>query len=219
MGKNFRSQGKKKFHWKKKTKQRIFLSPTHTLPMANLILASKSLFNETVAEQQQEIAQLQQQNQLLQLRLFFEGKGSQSAFNSCRAWSNCFVTRCACYTCTADARYIEDYDALEDDQEFANKNTWTCCWQPWFDELLQQRGFVVSRGEFGDDVAPAFDAGTTGHREHVAIDCHFSLVGRCDWQFWSFGTKLHGAQQRDDVEIQKYENLLQYVEDGACGAT
>jgi hypothetical protein len=180
--------------------------------MAKLILVSKVFFNELVAEQQREIAQLQQKNELLKLRLFFEGQGSQSAFNSCKEWSNYKVTKCGCRTCSVAGRYNPEDDEGEE-QQFANKNTWTCCWQPWFDQLLEQRGFVVTREVWGDEVAPAFSTDIVGHREYIANDGHFGLVGRGDWQFWSFGAKLHSATKRNDAEIEKYENLLKFIED------
>ena len=186
--------------------------------MAQLALASKILFDEIIVQQQQQIEELQQRNDVLLLEKFFHGgfsdieKGSLANFEAGKLWTNVSVTKCACNDCITGRRADEE-DILTG--TFSNMNTDTCSWQPWFDDLLIQRGFVIVRREtFAEKKAPFFAPNMNHYDQQrfVDVDCHFRL--HSSWRgYLQFGTKLHGARRRDDPEIVKYEALLEYFED------
>lgn len=180
--------------------------------MASLALTSKVFFNQLVVDQQQEIAQLHQEIEFLKLQRFFKSDGSHRAFQRAKQCSNYNVTKCACRHCFDDGRFDRD-DVQVFGQVAVNRDTWTCSWQPWFNTLLHDRGFVVNFGHGPlQRQAPAFDPSHLS-QEYRNGDSHFILIGRMNWQFWSFGARLHGACKRDDAEIVKYEALLKYIED------
>jgi len=143
----------------------------------------------------QRVIDLRRENEELKMKLFWKDY-SVCDLEKVMRCGNIFAhsaPKCNCAECSwaerMDIRMVEDKHA-------------NCTFKPWFEMKIKECGMTV-----GYDCSGLIK----NHESRLAgvyeADCHFvSVTG--DWNCFSYGRKLWGAQTTADPELQKLRELF-----------
>jgi hypothetical protein len=171
-------------------------SPPYSSVVDKLVVVSKIFADQRVIE-------LLAENRKLKLQLFWKDYGIKNLEKSMqRANTKTGGPHCKCLACAVSGRLDEDEDG-----EAAG---FECCFKPYFDALLLECEIETKNGGGGEG------------RQHMSNssgncvydeECHIVRLGRDDWAFFTYGSKLWNATRVDDPELLKLSNLFAKLEE------
>jgi hypothetical protein len=181
-----------------------WLSPTD-----KLAAVSKVLMDQRVLEQRREIEMLREENNRLQLQLFWRDH-EVSVLESLMMDVNAATVGCGCNNCRITGRYPA---ALLFDNPQAE-----CSFNALFEGKLRELGmtfYQVQRKDWHAD--PKITMKRHCDPLHVVYDDDFHLVNICEqpWYNFCYGRTLWKAKSVNDPEVQKLSKLMEWMRDVA----
>ena len=169
-------------------------SQSYSSVVDKLVLVSRIFADQRVSE-------LLAENRQLKLQLFWKDYGIKNLQESMqRANTKTGGPYCKCLACAVSGR-------LDEDDEAAG---FECYFKPYFDALLLECEIDTKNGGGGEG------------RQHMSNssgnwvydeECHIVRIGRDDWAFFTYGSKLWNATSVDDPELLRLSNLFAKLEE------
>ena len=164
--------------------------------------ASRYVKLMSLLELQRENEALKLENEALKLRLFWKDHGPaklHAAMGSANYEGGGYW--CCCLACAVSGRHDRRFGEVDEEK--------SCTFKPWFEQVLREHDMSV-----GHDVdVPRVDGSVCDSGNDVFDDGqHFTNFARCDWNCWTYGSKLWKAASVGDPELAKLERLFQTLD-------